>query len=160
MNWLPHPVLSVLLAVTWLVLQQSLALPQLITAVVLGLGLPRLVRAYLPPAQRLHAPLTALRLVGAVLHDIVVSNWVVARLVLSPWRRPQPAWVELPLTLHNERAISLLATIITTTPGTVSCVVDEARHVIIVHALDCTDPAALVAEMEARYQAPLKEIFE
>lgn len=160
MSWLPHPVLSVLLAVTWLLLQQSLALPQLITAAVLGVGLPRLVHAFLPPSQRLHAPGTALRLVALVLRDIVVSNWVVARLVLSPWRRPQPVWVELPLTLRSERAISLLATIITTTPGTVACVVDEVRHVIIVHALDCTDPAALVAEMDARYQAPLKEIFE
>jgi multicomponent K+:H+ antiporter subunit E len=153
-------VLSVLLATTWLVLQQSLALPQLITAAVLGLGLPRLVRAFLPPSQRLHAPRTALRLVAVVLHDIVVSNWIVARLVLSPWRQPRPAWVELPLTLRSERAISLLATIITTTPGTVACVVDEARHLIVVHALDCTDPAVLVAEMNQRYQAPLKEIFE
>ncbi len=160
MSWLPHPVLSVLLASTWLVLQPSLALPQLIIAAVLGLGLPRLVHALLPPSQRLHAPRTALRLVAVVLHDIVVSNWVVARLVLSPWRQPRPAWVELPLTLHSERAISLLATIITTTPGTVACAVDEARRVVVVHALDCTDPAALVAEMNQRYQDPLKEIFE
>ena len=160
MSWLPHPVLSVLLAATWLVLQQSLALPQLITAAVLGLGLPNLLHAFLPPSQRQHAPVVALRLTLHVLRDIVVSNVVVARLVLWPGRPLQPVWVELPLTLQSERAISLLATIITTTPGTVSCVVDERRRLIVVHALDCADPAALVAEMHQRYQVPLMEIFE
>jgi multicomponent K+:H+ antiporter subunit E len=159
MSWLPHPVLSALLTAAWLVLQQSVAPMQLIVAAALGLVLPRLVRAFLPPAGRLHAPAVATRLLLRVLRDIVVSNLVVTRLVLLPGRPLRPAWVELPLTLKSERAISLLATIITTTPGTVSCVIDEQRRVIHVHALDCDDPAALVADMNARYQAPLKEIF-
>lgn len=159
MNWLPYPVLSTLLAAVWLVLQQSVAPMQLIVAGVLGLVVPRLVRVFLPQAGRVRAPLVATRLLLRVLRDIVVSNLVVARLVLLPGRALRPAWVELPLTLTSERAISLLATIVTTTPGTVSCVIDERQRLIHVHALDCDDPAALVADMNARYQAPLKEIF-
>jgi len=30
----------------------------------------------------------------------------------------------------------------------------------VVHALHVTDPEALVADIKARYEAPLKEIFE
>jgi len=99
------------------------------------------------------------RLLLRVLIDIVVSNIVVARIVLWPWSRPQPAWVVVPLDLKHPTAITLFATIITTTPGTVSCVVDETRRVILVHALDCSDAAAAAADMKARYEAPLKEIF-
>ncbi|RZT93647.1 Na+/H+ antiporter subunit E [Rivibacter subsaxonicus] len=166
-GWLPYPVLSLLIAAMWLLLQHSLALPQLITAALLGLVLPRLLSGFLPqgsPLRRSAPPWrlgwALVRLVSTVLRDIVVSNFVVARLVLSPWRKPHPQWVVVPLALRGERAISLLATIITTTPGTVSCVVDEARHAILVHALDCEDAAALVAEIRTRYEAPLKEIFE
>ena len=79
-RWLAHPVLSLMLAATWLLLQQSLALPQLITAAVLGWGLPRLLHGFLGPAPRVHAWGVALRLTGVVLWDIVVSIFTVARL--------------------------------------------------------------------------------
>jgi multicomponent K+:H+ antiporter subunit E len=158
-KWFSHPALSVLLAVVWLLLQQSLALPQLIWAAVLGVLLPRLIHGFLGPALRLHKPGLALRLVFVVLWDILRSNLSVALLVLTPWSRPQPAWVRVPLSLSQPGAVSLLASIITMTPGTVSCVIDEEAHEILVHALNCTDPAALVAEIKARYEQPLLEIF-
>lgn len=159
-KWLSHPVLSLLLAAVWLLLQQSLALPQLIAAAVLGLLLPRLLHGFLGPALRLRKPGLALRLVVVVLWDIVMSNLVVARLVLSPAARPQPAWVRVPLALRQPGAISLMASIITMTPGTVSCVVDEVRHEILVHALDCSDPLAMAADIKARYERLLLEILE
>ena len=158
-GWPAHPALSILVAAAWLLLQQSLALPQLITAAVLGLGMPWLLRGFLTPSGRLRRGNVALRLLVVVLWDIVRSNLTVARIVLVPGSNPQPAWVALPLDLDNPLAIALLATIITTTPGTVSCTIDEKRHRIIVHALDCTDPPALAAQMKQRYERPLKEIF-
>lgn len=158
-GWLAHPVLSLLIALAWLLLQQSLALPHLISAVVLAVALPRLLHGFLGPTTRLRRPGTMLRFTGVVLWDIVVSNLTVARLVLDPGARPQPAWVPVPLALTHPTAITLLATIITTTPGTVSCLVDEDRGEILVHALDCSDPAAMAAQIKQRYEAPLMEIF-
>jgi multicomponent K+:H+ antiporter subunit E len=159
-GWLSHPVLSLMLAAAWLFLQQSLALPQLITAAVLGLGVPRLVFGFLGPGVRLRSIGTVLRFSGTVLHDIAVANLTVARIVMNPMADPQPAWVPVPLELTHSEAITLMASIITLTPGTVSCVVDEERRLILVHALDCDDPAALAAEIKQRYEVPLREIFE
>jgi len=158
-RWGAHPVLSLLLAATWLLLQQSLAPAQLITAAVLGLAIPRLLHGFLGEGTRVKSWGAALRLSWRVLWDIVVANFTVARIVLSPLSRPQPAWVTVPLSVQHPTAISLLATIITMTPGTVSCVVDNKRRCILVHALDCSDTAAAAADMKARYEAPLKEIF-
>ncbi len=159
-GWLAHPVLSLLLALVWLLLQRSLAPAHLLSAALLGLLLPRLVQGFLGPALRPRRLGLALRFVFIVLWDIVLSNLTVARLVLSPSARPQPAWVRVPLALQQPGAITLLATIITTTPGTVSCVVDEAAGEILVHALDCADAPALAAQIKARYEQPLLEIFE
>ncbi|WP_128000242.1 Na+/H+ antiporter subunit E [Piscinibacter defluvii] len=159
-GWFSHPVLSLLLAAAWLLLQRSLAPAQLLTAALLALLVPRLVHGLLGPGVRLRSVGTALRLAGVVLWDILVANLAVARLVLNPAARPRPAWVPVPLTLTHPTAVSLLASIVTTTPGTVSCVVDEERREILVHALDCADPGALVADIQRRYEAPLREIFE
>jgi multicomponent K+:H+ antiporter subunit E len=159
-GWLAHPVLSLLVASSWLLLQQSLAVGNLITAVVLALLVPRLVHGFLGVPVKAHAWRTALRLGGVVLYDIVISNIAVAKIVLSPAARPRPAWVVVPLDLRHPTGITLLATIITTTPGTVSCVIDEARHEILVHALDCDDAAEMATQMKQRYERPLMEIFE
>lgn len=153
-GWFPHPVLSVLLGASWLALVHSLAVVHLLSALLIGWGVPRLIAPFLGPANRVHAP-TALRLALVVLWDIVLSNIAVARLVLGPMARPQPAWVEVPLDTDHPWVNALFASIITTTPGTVSAVVDELHGRILVHALDCTDPAAMARDMKTRYEAPL-----
>ena len=159
-RWLPYPALSALLAGVWLLLSESLALPTLLAAGVLAVAVPRFVAGFLGRAAAPRRAAVAVQLAGRVLKDLVVSNFVVARLVVDPSARPQPAWVEVPLDVHDPMAIFLLATIITMTPGTVSCVVDEGTRSILVHALDCSDPAAVAADIKQRYEQPLKAIFE
>ncbi|MCV2369472.1 Na+/H+ antiporter subunit E [Roseateles oligotrophus] len=159
-RWLTHPALSLLLFAGWLMLQQSLSLAHVLMAAFFGLLLPRLLLGLLGPAMRPRRPGLMLRFAGIVLWDIVMSNLTVARLVLAPGAKPQPAWVRVPLALRQPGPITLLATIITTTPGTVSCVVDDEAHEIWVHALDCTDAQAMAADIKSRYEQPLLEIFE
>ena len=154
-----RPVLSVLLALAWLTLQQSLDLGNVLTACVLGWGLPRLLGGFLGPAAQPRSFARALRLALTVLWDIIVSNITVARLVLNPRSVPHPAWVKVPLTLTQPTAQALLASIITMTPGTVSAIVDEEGACIWVHALDCDDPAAVATDIDRRYQQPLMEIL-
>jgi multicomponent K+:H+ antiporter subunit E len=144
----------------WLLLQQSLALPQLVTAAVLGWGLPRLLHGFVGDAVTVHRWPAVLRLAGVVLWDIVVSSLVVARLVLRPGAPAQPAWVTVPLALQHPTAITLLATVITTTPGTVSCIVDLQARQILVHVLDGRDAGGVVQQIQHRYERLLKEIFE
>lgn len=158
-GWWPHPVLSVLLALAWLALQQSLSPAQLLTAVVLAWAVPRLVHRFLGEQLHIRSWRSAWRLLFVVLWDIIVSNVTVARIVLSPGANPQPAWVPIALTVTHPTAITLLASIITMTPGTVSCIVDEQRQLILVHALDCDDPQALAQQIQQRYEQPLREIF-
>ena len=157
-GWFDHPVLSLLLGVSWLALSHSLALVHILSAVLIGLIVPKMIGGFLKPADRMHLP-SVIRLTGVVLWDIVVSNVTVARWVLGPMQTLKPAWVRVPLCSRNPRLNALLASIITTTPGTVSAVVDEAGARIWVHALDCSDAPAMARDMKARYEAPLLTIF-
>lgn len=157
-GWFTHPVLSVLLGASWLALSHSLALVHLLSALLIGLVIPRLLHRFLTPTDRIDW-LAALRLTAVVLKDIVLSNITVAKLVLGPIDRMRPAWLPVPLATDHPRINALFASIITTTPGTVSCTVDEQRHVILVHALNCVDPQAMIDDMKMRYEAPLMQIF-
>jgi multicomponent K+:H+ antiporter subunit E len=158
-RWFAHPWLSSVIAASWLLLQGSLAPAHLLWAAVLSLVLPWLLDDFMGAAAPMRGARIALRLAAVVLWDIVLANLAVARIVLHPGVTPRPAWLSVPYTITDARGIALLATIITNTPGTVSCVVDEARAEILVHALDAPDPGVVVADILARYDRPLKEIF-
>ncbi|MEZ5663308.1 MAG: Na+/H+ antiporter subunit E [Burkholderiaceae bacterium] len=157
-SWLAHPVLSLLLGGSWLALSRSLEPIHLLTALLLALGVPRMLRPFLGDGRTIHW-LAALRLVFVVIWDIILANLTVARLVLGPMNRLHPAWLTIPLATGHAHVNALFASIITMTPGTVSAVVDEARAVIVVHALNCDDPQQAVAEMKERYEAALMRVF-
>ena len=88
------------------------------------------------------------------------GSFQVAALILRGPSHLRPAFIQIPLELKSDFAISLLANTISLTPGTVSAWLSEDRRTLIVHTLDTGDAAALVAEIKQRYEAPLKQIFE
>lgn len=157
-GWFDHPVLSLLLAACWLALSRSLEPVHLLSAALLGLLVPRLLRRVLHVGNPIRwGP--AVRLTLVVMWDIVLSNITVARLVLGPMGRPQPAWLRVPLACDHHRVNALFASIITMTPGTVSAMIDEDARCIWVHALNCDDADGMVDDMKSRYEAPLQAIF-
>lgn len=159
-RWLPHPLLTSVLAVIWLLLNNSLEFGQILLGLLLGWVIPLFTQPFWPERVRLRAGRAAVRFAGAFLVDVVIANLAVARLILAGPRRLRPCFVALPLDLRNDLAISMLANTICLTPGTVSAKLSADGRTLLLHALDCEDPAALVAEIKQRFEAPLKEMLE
>jgi len=157
---LPAPGMSALLFIAWLMLNESLSVGNLLLAAGFALAIPWFTEAFRPDKPRLRAWPTVLRLAAAVLFDIAKSNVEVARRVLGDESRLQPRFVWVPLRLRDPHAIVALAGIITLTPGTVSSELSEDHRHLLVHALHCEDEAALIADIQSRYENPLREIFE
>ena len=160
---LPAPLMSALLFVAWLMLAQSASAGNLILAALFALAVPWFSERFRPERPRLKAWGTVVRLALVVLHDIVASNIDVARRVLGPEQAIRARFVWVPLTIRDPHGIVVLAGLITLTPGTLSSELSEDRRFLLVHALHCPDEvaeAALVADIRARYEAPLMEIFE
>lgn len=159
-RWLPAPLLSATLFAVWLLLANTLDAAQLALGAVVAIVVPRFTEALRPERPRIRRPLVVVRLGLVVLWDIVLSNIEVARRILGPEEAIRPAFVWMPLDLTDPHAIVSLAGIITMTPGTLSAELSADRRHLLVHVFNVDDEAALVAHMKARYEAPLKEIFE
>jgi len=155
----PRPALSAAIFLLWAALTNAASLGTLLLGALLALALPFLTRPFWPDAPRLASPGTALLLAARVAVDIVVANGAVARRVVGPVARLKPAFVEVPLDLRDPFVATILGSIVSLTPGTVSIDVDQQRWVLRLHALDAPDPDALIREIKQRYEAPLKEIF-
>lgn len=158
--WLPHPFLSLLLLVLWLLLFNTVTLAHVLFGLLLGILVPLFTSRFWPGSPRVRRPLRLARYALLVLGDILVANVQVAWLILGPSARLRPAFVQYPLELREDFSITLLASTISLTPGTVSADVSADRRTLLIHALDVDDEAALIAQIKQRYEAPLKEIFE
>ena len=157
------PLLSLLLFACWLMLNESASVGQLLLAALFALGVPWFTERYRPEKPRIRAWGTVLRLGLVVLRDIAVSNVDVARRVLGPERSISPRFVWMPLSIRDPHGVVALAAIITLTPGTLSSDLSPDRRHLLVHALHCPDEAAeaaLIADIQRRYEAPLRAIFE
>lgn len=160
-NWLlPHPVMTLILAIVWIILQNNLSFGMAVFGLILGVIIPRLTAVWWPDRPKGFKTGKMTAYVVLVLWDIIVANVEVAWIVLTrPNSKLRPAWIVIPLDLRQPEAITVLAGTITLTPGTVSSDVSNTGHYLLVHALDAPDPDAVRDDIKQRYEARLKEIF-
>lgn len=158
-RWLPSPLLSLAVFVAWLLLVATVEPAHLLLAALLAVLLPLSVRRLREEHARMRRPGVAMKLALVVLWDIVLSNIEVARRILGRESRIHPGFVWIPLDIRNPHGIAALAGIITMTPGTLSAELSPDRRHLLVHCFHLEDAAATIAQIKARYEAPLREVF-
>ena len=157
----PHPYLTLLLVVVWMLLVNQLKLGSLVFALFLGTVIPLLTAPYWPDRATLRNPVAIIGYVLIVIWDIIKSNFIVAGIVLfKPNAALKSAWVTVPLDLRTPEAITVLAGTITMTPGTLTADISADGCALLIHCLHAPDPDAVRDDIKARYETRLKRIFE
>lgn len=155
----PQPWLSLTLFITWQFLSDGISGGSLVLGLILAWGIPQMTRGFWPDRPTFTRPWRVPAYLVRVVWDIVVASFEVARLILST-RQPQPAFVSYPLTLEDPLAISILASTISLTPGTVSVDISDDNTILLVHALDAESDDQVIDAIRTRYEKPLLEMFE
>ncbi|TMM42484.1 Na+/H+ antiporter subunit E [Colwellia ponticola] len=170
-KWLPTPFLSLLLFIVWLLLNNSVSTGHILLAVILAIVIPLATSPFRTKQPLIIKPGLALRHLMLVLYDIITANIEVAILILGPTKRLTPGFVKVPLDLTHTMPITILASTVSLTPGTVSAEVypwhenlkkgeQPEQRFLLIHVLNLTDEQALIDTIKQRYEAPLKEIFQ
>lgn len=159
-RWFPHPVLSVFMLLLWLLLANDVNVGQALLGSILAWLIPWLTQGFWPESLRMRHPLVLIKFLLVVIWDIIIANLVLAVRILGPINKLQPAFMQVPLDIEHEFTITLFASAISLTPGTVSADLSMDRRYLLVHSLHVTDIDAAIAQMKERYEAPLKEVFE
>ncbi len=156
----PMPAHSLLLFVVWLLLNNTLAAGHIVLASFFAILIPLLTSNLQDPQPSFKSPLLCLKYALRVIGDIIVANFEVALLVLGPTRKLNPAFVAIPIDIAHKFPITILASTVSLTPGTVSAEISADERWLYVHVLHLTDKEALISLVKHRYEAPLKEIFK
>lgn len=150
---------NVLLALAWAAVTGSYSFINLAFGFILAAGSLALIReqvgaiGYFSRARRI----TSLLLL--FLKELFLSAWKVAVLVVSPKMELKPGIFAYPLKLDRDMEITLLANLITLTPGTLSVDVSDDRRTLYVHAIDASDPDQTRLDIANGFERKIMEAF-
>ncbi len=156
------PLITAVLVAIWLLLNNSLSFAHIVLGTVIAVLLMLAAAKLRPVHPRLSSPFTAVKLVFVVLQDIIRSNIGVARIVLGLVRDREvhSGFIDIPLELRDPHGLSVLAAIVTSTPGTSWAGLSEDGATLTLHVLDLIDEEEWIQTIKQRYEQPLRRIFE
>ncbi|MDB5668685.1 MAG: cation:proton antiporter [Alphaproteobacteria bacterium] len=156
---IPYPLLALALFVMWLLLTQSFSPGQALLGAMVTFLAVLGIAALRPRPSPIRSWRALVRLMALVAIDIVRSNFAVAWIVLFPRSGMVSSFVRLPVDLTDRNALTVLALIVTATPGTCWVQFDRSEGVLLVHVLDLVDEQAWIRLIKDRYETLLMEVF-
>ncbi|MFS8180750.1 Na+/H+ antiporter subunit E [Pseudovibrio denitrificans] len=98
-------------------------------------------------------------LAGSFFKELVLSSWRVLMIVIRPKIKLHPGIIAVPLSVTEDFEITLLANMVTLTPGTLSVDVSEDRKVLFVHCLNVPDPEETIDGIKNGFERQILEAF-
>lgn len=152
-------VTNVVIALAWMFLQDTLTLNNLILGYIIGLALLYFAVRRSDTPFYLNRVLAGLELGLVFLYEVARSSLRVAYLILHPKLPVNPGLVAVPLDVTTDAQITILAGMITMTPGTLSVDVSPDRAYLYVHALELDDPDDARASFKNVFERRIMEVL-
>jgi multicomponent Na+:H+ antiporter subunit E len=152
-------IIAILFTLSWAAVTGSFAAINLVFGLALSIIVLYLLREKIGTLGFFSRSRKILALIILFIKELMLSAWKVAVLVMSPKMELKPGIFAFPLTVTSDFEITLLANLITLTPGTLSVDVSEDRKYIFVHAVDCSDPDGTIRDIADGFEAKIMEAF-
>ncbi len=150
---------NVLLALAWAALTGSFTLANFVFGLVLSVAVFYLASEQSSAISTMVRLRRILSLVLLFIRELILSGWRVAKLVSSPQMKLAPGIFSYELKVERDFEITLLANLITLTPGTLSVDVSEDRRILFVHAIDCSDIEEARRDIREGFERKIIEAF-
>lgn len=150
---------NVLLALVWTAVSGSFSFLNLAFGFVLAIFALSLIREQVGSVGYFSRARRVISLFLLFIYELVLSAWRVAVMVLTPRMDLKPGIIAYPLKVDRDFEITMLANLITLTPGTLSVDVSDDRRILYVHAMDASDPEATKRDIAEGFERKIMEAF-
>ncbi|CTQ67784.1 MULTISPECIES: Na+/H+ antiporter subunit E [Stappiaceae] len=151
--------INILMALAWAAVTGSFSEINLALGFVLGTAALYLIREQVGTTAYFSRVGKAFNLAATFVYELVLSAWRVATIVVRPKIELQPGFIAYPLTVDRDFEITMLANLITLTPGTLSVDVSADRKTLYVHCIDVPDPQATIDDIKNGFERKILEVF-
>ncbi len=148
-----YPMLNLILALVWAALLGGFGAANIVSGLLVGYVLLWVVTRGLPGHASYFGKVPRLiTFTVFYLWELLKSNAIIAYDVLTPTHHMKPGVVAIPLEAKTDLEITVLANLITMTPGTLSLDVSPDRSTLFVHAMYIDDPETLRHEIKENFE--------
>jgi multicomponent Na+:H+ antiporter subunit E len=151
--------LNLLLAVAWAAVTGEFTARNLLLGFVLGFVILFFTRRIVGLPSYGRKMFQVIGLFLFFVKELIKANLRVAYEVLTPGLTIQPGVVMIPLDVKSDAEITLLANLITLTPGTLSLDVSVDRRVLYVHAMFIDDPERVRQQIKDGFERRVIEVM-
>ncbi|HAA7185591.1 TPA_asm: Na+/H+ antiporter subunit E [Listeria monocytogenes] len=152
-------ILNIILACLWMFLESSFSFATFIIGFIIGIFLLFFMRRFLGSRFYLFRLFALVKLVFRFLHDLIVSTVHVSRIVLKKDMNIRPGIFRYDTTLETDWEVTMLALLITLTPGTLSIDISDDYKAIYVHSLHVPNIEEEITTIRKSYEGAIMEVF-
>jgi len=150
---------NIFLAMVWAFASGEISLLNLMIGFVLGYGVLWFAQPLMGPSRYFQKLPIAVRFTGFFIWQLLLSNLRVAYDVITPRLHMRPGIVAVPLDAQTDQEVTLLANLITLTPGTLSLDVSDDRRTLYVHAMFVDSPESVRDDIKKGFERRLLELI-
>ncbi|MEK4670198.1 Na+/H+ antiporter subunit E [Niallia sp. FSL R7-0271] len=150
--------LNVLLGFMWMVMTVSFEPVAFFKGYLFGLLILYIFRNFFSSRFYLFRILAVLNLTYIFIRELISSNIAVVKTVLKPKLDMKPGIFAYPTILEKNWEITILANLITLTPGTLVIEVSPDNKILYVHALDINDAQESIDSIKNTFEKAILEV--
>jgi multicomponent Na+:H+ antiporter subunit E len=152
---------NVALALAWSALSGQFSPQNLVVGYVLGYFTLYLTRGVIGETTYFRKIHLLLRFIVYFHWELLVANLRVARDVLWPGPlKIRPSVIAVPIDQAGEIGVTVLANVISLTPGTLTLDVSDDHRVLYVHVMNVGDPEAARQQIKMGFERLVLDLFE
>jgi multicomponent Na+:H+ antiporter subunit E len=150
---------NLILAFIWGAMSGDMSFANLFLGFVVGYIILLLTQRFTGESRYFGKVWYSLRFLLFFLKELLVASFRVAYDVLTPTTYNKPGIIAYPVNGLSPIEITLLAKVISLTPGTLSMDVSEDQQWLYIHAMFIDDATELKAEIKRTLEIPLLEVL-
>ncbi len=150
--------LNFFLAFVWMFLSVSFTSRSFFIGYLLGLLVIFAFRRFFKSRFYLLRVVAVINLLVLFLKELVLANISVLKTVLKPKLDFEPGIFALPTELKTDWEITILANLITLTPGTLVMDVSFDQKILYVHAIDLPDVDEAIEDIKESFEKAIMEV--
>ncbi|WP_407269517.1 Na+/H+ antiporter subunit E [Radiobacillus sp. PE A8.2] len=151
-------VINISIAFMWMFLYEDYTFLTFVSGYIVGILLLFLLRRFIPGYFYMRRVVNVLKLVLLFFKELLLSNLEIVKLVYKPKLDIEPGIFALPTELKTNWEITMLANLITLTPGTLSVAVSKDQCVLYIHAMDLDDDEKMITSIKDTFEKAIMEV--
>ncbi|RYG74766.1 Na+/H+ antiporter subunit E [Lentibacillus lipolyticus] len=153
-------VINLIVAIMWMFLSESYTPASFTAGYILGILLLLLLNRFIPDRFYLRRVWSISKLVLLFIKELISSNIDIVKLVYKRDPAFEPGIFAMPTELKSDWEITLLANLISLTPGTLSVAVSHDNAYIYIHAMDIDDIDEAIHSIKNTFEKAISEVTQ